>query len=97
MCLSACLLLPQAVASLLPFLKPGGIVIMTLKMRGSGRDRSSTVSNLEAKFAVSSWKCVCFCLSVSVYVCLFVCVYVCVFVCVRVCVCVCVCVGRNKY
>jgi len=47
------------VGELLPFLKPGGLVIMTLKNRGNGRDRSFTVSKLEAFFKVRNlavWK-----------------------------------------
>ena len=38
---------PQAVHSLLPFLRPGGLAIITLKFTGTGRDRSAHGSLLE--------------------------------------------------
>lgn len=43
----------QAVEALLPFLKPGGVCILTLKMKGFGRDRYKTFESLKAIFAVS--------------------------------------------
>mmetsp|Transcript_27343 Transcript_27343/g.73948 ORF Transcript_27343/g.73948 Transcript_27343/m.73948 type:complete len:283 (-) Transcript_27343:698-1546(-) len=43
----------RAVKELIPFLKPGGICIMTLKCRGMGRDRSITFSKLRDFFADS--------------------------------------------
>jgi len=42
----------QAVIDLIPLLKPGGIVIITLKCRGFGRDRSMVFSKVTKFFEV---------------------------------------------
>ena len=43
----------QIIDDLIPFLKPGGVCIMTMKMVGIGRDRSGTFNKLSQFFEVS--------------------------------------------
>ena len=40
----------EAVKPLLPFLKPGGIIIMTMKFYGIGRDRAAVHARITAAF-----------------------------------------------